>query len=1325
MEHKFEDGESIEDIWTNAVKGFEQAAEVSMNESEMGLDEVKQKIRDAAASARKTKSTDVIEASFKCVLDLGNIASSGASIAFPPAGVCYQAVLFLTNTVSIYRESFTVRSLRETIGKLRPHLETIRDTLNIEKDGDRLPRRLRSTIIKTLSEFVQICSIYAKVQKDSTSIKGVAKNVAKALVRYDGNMSAHLANIEMFVEESRGLKSDDVWNNVATTRSDARKAEKRAKIMESLDVDGIISKPPWIAAHREYRARFKRGTGAWLQRRDDFRAWVNVEDANCKQPVLLLTAPGGHGKSHLVSDVVDFLESEHLCSHPSPPVSIAYFYFGIPITAGSSKAQTQQTLCLRDALSAVIWQYAESDAKFQMFAAEKVKQVGLSSVELWQRFIKTFQAQKVSEKKTLFLVLDGVDQCGHDPSGEAPADDLRHIIENLSTLTKPALQIRLLLSCKDGVFDGPGIQRKDMLATVAISDHNDTDIRLMIKAKMDDICGTLKSDHENPCWREDCEKAIASRIRGNFVELNGLFNTIKRGATQSEVIDMINKILDGSSYMEYQLKILEEGLSERQIDDLNEILSWTVYMFRWPTIDDIHHILRQKSGKRTNLPLDEVRNLYGPILQLRDNIVTSYDVMEYFAKLENRRLDVNAFDQLPGRDGEDPIDEEEEGALIPHSEILIVQELVKNMCGREIFDKFKFEDHFGRLQSEKLRGPSRRIQCDMLKAHFMIISGCFRSILVSDENVEHSQSLDDYIARYLFRHMKRMQLSQLEDAQQKVVFSNLARFLTEELAWLSDLFEVWESVPQRKVNNPTLDMLLMPSRRMIAKQWLCEDKWPVDDAFKMILAFYRKSGKLNHVDDGGKVTKELIQQAESIAAKELQVDQKRQLSSLHHYRAAETLRICDYVSAAIERCDKALQINKDEWRASWCLARIESIRDNFDKALEAIYSFRAFWMSPATRRDHPNLWESIINKLWSLHDKLPDKADSQASTCQALLKVFPDHPGIGRRMLQKGLLNEDIQGVKRFLVPMLRQQAEVEDFHKTVYQAFRLKRYSHLKDIYLEAREGTTQGSVTELHLRYYFGLALFYHPSEKKGVNEAVNEWGPILEYDRGNHRSIQAIIAKTKQYLVGNYILSAERLTRHFMVEKYIDKVRLWKRREDAARGHEIHYLSLLLARIHAVSGQTVLAQDCVREYIRAAVEMLSDSDPGNDRQASIMLAEALTRLNDDENARAAQTMNLNAGVDAYVCDGECGKGWRSSISTIWICRDCVDTGFDDDCYNELAATTEKWQVCSKDHHFLKYPKEMAKKAQKIKPGFVLFCGEERPLEGWLDGIRKKYLG
>lgn len=758
--------------------------------------------------------------------------------------------------MSIYRGSFTVRSLRETIGKLQPHLEDIRATLDIEKHGDRLPRRLRSIIIKTLSEFVQICSIYAKVQKDSTSIKGVAKNVAKALVRYDGNMSAHLANIEMFVKESRGVKSDEVYNNVAMTRSDARKAGESTKIKESLDVDGIISKPPWVAAHREYRARFKRGTGAWLQRRDDFRAWVNVEDANCKQPVLLLTAPGGHGKSHLVSDVVDFLQSEHLCSHPSPPVSIAYFYFGIPITAGSSKAKTQHTLCLRDALSAMIWQYTESDAKFQMFASEKVKQVGLSSVELWQRFIETFQAQKVSEKKTLFLVLDGVDQCGHDPSGETPASDLLYIIEHMSTLTTPGLQIRLLLSCKDGVFDGPEIQRKDMVATVAISDHNDTDIRLMIKTKMDDICGTLKSDHEITCWREDCEKAIASRIRGNFVELNGLFNTIKRGATQSELIDMINKILDGSSYMEYQLEILEGALSERQIDDLNEILSWTVYMFRWPTIDDIYHILRQKSGKRTDLPLDEVRSLYGPILQFGDDIVTSYDVMEYFAKLENRRLNVNAFDQLPGRDGDEPTDEEEEeDALIPHSEILIVQELVKNMCGKEIFDKFKFEEHFGRLQSEKPRGPSRRIQCDLLKAHFMIISGCFQSILAPDENVEHSESLDDYIARYLFRHMKRMQLDQLEDAQQKVVFSNLARFLKEELAvsrwlnivkmigpsqWLSDLFEVWESVPQRKTNNPTLDMLLMPSRRMIAKEWLCEDKWAVDDAFKMMLAFHRK-----------------------------------------------------------------------------------------------------------------------------------------------------------------------------------------------------------------------------------------------------------------------------------------------------------------------------------------------------------------------------------------------------------------------------------------------------------------------------------------------------
>lgn len=763
------------------------------------------------------------------------------------------------DTVSIYQKYYTVRNVTEVLRTLTPHLESIESSLKAARQGARVSLRLQRDILEILAEFIQICTIYAKIKKDSKSVVGVAKMVLKAAARYDGNISVILDKIGRISKRMDSTKISEVHESSLMTESDRIRIEHSKKIKDHfLPSDRKLSAQPWVAAQEEHRKRFKNGTGAWLSELDEFCSWRDIHES-CMQPVLCLSAAEGRGKSHLVSEVIDDLIWRYDNSDLlSPPVSVAYFYFEKTRRPNMSTDKTQSGFNFHEALSAVIWQFTENDAAYQNFVYSKVRKGPVSSVDLWTRLILGFKPNlvKTSPSKTFFIILDGVNQCVTD-SDQDPKKILQQLIGTISSLEEDGLRIRILFSCGEEFLNDFESDDNENLTEVNIRRYNDCDIRMFINAKLDGICARFQNNSETLQWREKQENIIFTQVDGDFVLVNLLFNTIGTGAERDEVDTIIDNQLSRSIVIKHQLERLEKTLNKRHIDDLNELLAWVVYMYDWPTVEVASGILRFKSGRKSVQDLSQqITKLYSQIFDIEDDLVVANNAMDYFTELD--------------ASGHSPVPNSSSKEAIPESEINLVQGFVKNLCGTQVFDRFGFQQHFDGLRSANAPASKQLIQCNFGDAHRRIASVCLQSIVAPHGNTNRVESLDAYTVEYLFRHLKQLQPGQ---ERREEVIRNLGLLIAEDHVivrwlkaivdfdvdlsneWLSglDKFAHWfdqhntdnkagksEHESEDGVNNRMSDDLLALIRKVLARRWLYEDEWGVDEALKMVLVFYRQ-----------------------------------------------------------------------------------------------------------------------------------------------------------------------------------------------------------------------------------------------------------------------------------------------------------------------------------------------------------------------------------------------------------------------------------------------------------------------------------------------------
>lgn len=193
--------------------------------------------------------------------------------------------------------------------------------------------------------------------------------------------------------------------------------------------------------------------------------------------------------------------------------------------------------------------------------------------------------------------------------------------------------------------------------------------------------------------------------------------------------------------------------------------------------------------------------------------------------------------------------------------------------------------------------------------------------------------------------------------------------------------------------------------------------------------------------------------------------------------------------------------------------------------------------------------------------------------------------------------------------------------------------------------------------LRYYHALTLMNHGTrlEADDVDSDAKEAVELLERNllpnKPSPTSNTWALRFSARTLAGLYFQQAKSVGLHSPASSQWTKklcTLVEKQSSHASSiGERLDDISLVLGHLLCLDGREKDAREAVRAYVRVALNLLDDDDPGNDWQAYMLLTRALGSLDDDENTLAAFGLirigDVKKGSDGEASDEDRGGGER----------------------------------------------------------------------------------
>jgi tetratricopeptide (TPR) repeat protein len=160
--------------------------------------------------------------------------------------------------------------------------------------------------------------------------------------------------------------------------------------------------------------------------------------------------------------------------------------------------------------------------------------------------------------------------------------------------------------------------------------------------------------------------------------------------------------------------------------------------------------------------------------------------------------------------------------------------------------------------------------------------------------------------------------------------------------------------------------------------------------------------------------------------------------------------------------------------------------------------------------------------------------------------------------------------------------------------------------------------------------------------------------------------------------------------------------------------------LARLHTLMGNVEAGAKVLRigDIINKISKSLSDQEQLPVLLAS--LASCLVVLDEDDNAIAAYRYALRE--ESMTCDG-CEVALPPKEADIYICRECIDTGFCSACHQKLRAGALDRLICGKSHPTLFMPHPDPDTNTEVETDGLVIDGIPVPVEQWVQNLREKW--
>ncbi|KAK8252234.1 hypothetical protein HDK77DRAFT_145275 [Phyllosticta capitalensis] len=1202
--------------------------------------------------------------------------------------------------------------------------------------------------------------------------------------------------IEELTAKYNEARNSDAYRDMKTLMKDSQNRSEKDSLEKCLDtIKSSLNiqddHRSWTALHSKLSPVM--GMGDWIIDSDVFKSWGNFV-VPCEAPVLRLEGPEKYGKTFLCHRVISHLQDNKQTSlgegvvqeSPTTPIkasnvlnmtaSVAYFYFG----KGGSDEKDKATL--RDAIAAIIWQLVQDDVLYRQFVAKRCSSSAspMKKEELWA----LLQPRPTSR---FFIVLDGVD---HAAECE---DDLKNLIFEIASGTDTKDRLRIMLS---GTLQSLAcIENQGSAIDLSDTEETRQDVKLFIKhvlnSQMQPIAGDSEEAIDQPNLPEDLTETLLGILTGvrNYDFIDFLLGQMSKGFfPDARLKELADELTAGGEFalVKFQTQHLNQVLQPSDIENFNQILPWLVLPNHvWPVMKQIEDILAiHHGGLRPLLKIEAyISQTFGDLVEVDKQVLRSNSINGYYRDIFKITLESSVPDSAK------QINRALENEALHPSEIALVRRFLKTVCDEPLYNKFGFDKFF----KDKEDPPPGLIEFNPIDAHIKIITTCLKA--ACSRKRDEYESIHEYTTRWLPWHLSEIHPDMLSTSQVKKmaeVMPLICRFFSESdvveawfkpewtrrslegwfsaekqpdcaMRWINDLS--FAKIPEvqelrKSVHNLRDDTeLLKQATYTAAFDWLALDnshpRWRFFylDSCQWIVSYLnelQQSGT-GRLDQEWKPSVESILDAERWAQKALNVAQNtadwnlRVMVNLNKWYPQEALkRLHGVASNAI---DKEIL---PRIFAGYVIV-IQEFPDCHAEALEILQPlFDDFKLQS---HEYETLTQSHVMQWMGIVYNAAGKGPEAVECHKRSLECYPSDGERETKLLTIYLLLDSLITTGRHeevvetllaltsddLIELL-NKFEFSEFYCKIAMVVAKSGCSDSKGIFqraldeCEQKDQSQAGIIACDSVRICQALSLSWTGVESD-LDAAILLWQAVLHHpkkDQSNTR-LSYCEDQAESKLAMSFYLKAKESGQQDISEE--DQTTYFRSSFGTERVPPDEWLAtkaLHMARFHNRRGRADSAKQELKRKLLYAKDILSDDDDSNDSTGYNILAQVLTCLDRDDDARITWTISFGYSIETdpastastqsdidWSCDGFCGTSWEGRLQEdFYYCKDCLDLLFDKRCKDKVLEGSLGWNTCGKDHEFLRVPKWGEGSLRELK--------ERAPdAKQWKDSVLKSLLG
>ncbi|KAL4939882.1 hypothetical protein BDV06DRAFT_230783 [Aspergillus oleicola] len=1275
--------QSLKEFWDKTIIYFEERTGQKLDGVSRSLNDLQKTLNEHYKAQQDSEDVSKAKAigfqMIHCIQLLGGIAAQGASMAFSPAGLCFNALSFLLDIPKKIHEFHG--EIDAIFAEVGPALAQFRIYQRME-ENTQLDEALRMTITGVMTCFVDLCANCMVIHNDGRwkSFKRSAKRVllddgsVKDELDKFKNLTQNQLNIQATLTLEVALETNQYVSFIKTTTIEI---DATTKVIRT-EVSGLVEgerKRTLDDARKKYLSTIKstlglkdeqittvtdardrmwkssmKDSGKWLNDVDKYKEWIDRDST--AEPFLVLTGDPGTGKSYLVSAIAKQIKSSNSAIKAERNL-VGYYSFSI---AGKSDSDRQRP---ETAIKSICVQLAEQGHVYAKHVAGACSEPGkdekyfrdANCQDLWT----TLGIGSPVKNTTHYIFLDAVTE------STLQATELDRLVEAIQQdpLANPedgkSSRVRVLVSVE------PSMLKQSKLSSTStkcidITHYNHDDIQAFIVEELKKSDLFQGNDEDSQRRKKMAEERLMKRSNNCYITVQQDLSKIREIIASGGTEDELNRVLQDSSsdptdLVRSDLETLEAVLKPREIEEINELLIWAVAGSGAFELEEMAAALFLRFNNVSLQPLaQKITGKYSKIFALayEDEYMILKDYIEdcVVAKRDGPR--------------QSPDDPRITATIsITNGNVKSVQRFFWDLNHYSFFKEFAFQPG-----SDLPDTVTRKIQLYKVDAHLEIVKRAFSFFLMPVKD-DRGKPLGRYLMGYITDHLRALYEAtgpdKLQPAEKEYIASHIYGMFNEEdmieknwefrdwVTWYKsdeemEIFWNWLDDPvavgrlgvrdkrwlaEMKENKNRNQSLLTPIMTAVARNWLKESKWGPWEAYNWVNGFLTLANndtneEIETVQDDKQTSIDSNSTAGMVTRAEKWCKEALKVGQVDHIWCtclAQTYVGMGETDAAVKQYEQAAIILKAQDPTNKDLLRdvyqaLGKSSSNRDVALE--------FYKQAYQQDEGN-----VNTLYALLTRYVSSGKEDEALPIIQKAVTEKTPGTDSALfisiLKTAVVNEaeeDVLAIFKALSSLVSVSPEYwavfqHELEAAIEKARTADKYDELAIFLLQL------GSAMH-HLRKEF-------PDDLDKTEGLWHECLAIVR-DKISSGNQEELVFVGEQALDRLSMFYFERAIHAGGAELEDNVEKLQEACEDDRLSSSVKYL---LASFYTLNGQREKARDLLRSEMVVAFNILFDADISNDWAGFLALRHLLNHTGDYENSRKACLIVPEWRFDREVLD------------------------------------------------------------------------------------------